>query len=179
MKLDPGTVRSGDKIHFPSPKLSMNRIHLAACSTLFLPKFSSIKLDVYMCQSHTPRVLEWPQGQWWKHFTHFGRARRMRLESTSNISSSTEGAGVFISSPRTAMFSGREGRSVIICVGLAAGNINEKRPLSGSNGVSSGRPCAAESVLNISQLDSSWYQLPHTHSALDSFLALEWSVYVG
>ena len=42
-----------------------------------------------------------PQGQWWKYFTQLGRAWRMGLENTSNIRSSTEGAGVLISSPRT------------------------------------------------------------------------------
>lgn len=69
------------------------------------------------------------------------------------------------------MFSGREGRSVIICVRLSAGNINKKLPLSGLNGMSSERPCEAQSVLNISQLESSWYQLLQIHGALDSFLS--------
>lgn len=40
------------------------------------------------------------------------------------------------------------------CARLSAGNINEKRPLSGLNGVHSERPREVESVLNISLLES-------------------------
>ena len=60
----------------------------------------------------------------------------------------------------------------MLCENLS-GNINEKLSRSGLNGVSSERPCDVESVLNISLLGPSWYQLLQTQGDLESFLFLE------
>lgn len=117
---------SRDKIHFPSSKLSMNRIHLVALRYFF--SFPNLAPLSYMplCVNLTyPRVLEW-----WKHFTHFGRARR-RLESTSKHQQlNWESWSLYFQSKDWICSQG-----VIICVRLSAGNVDEKRPLSGLNGV--------------------------------------------
>lgn len=102
----------------------------------------------------------------------------MRLENTSNISSSLRELESSFPIQELGTFSGWEGHSVIMSCENLSGNINEKWSFSGLNGVSSERPCEVESVLNISLLESSWYQLLQTQGDLESFLFLESSVYV-
>lgn len=103
----------------------------------------------------------------------------MRLENTSNISSSTEGAGAFISNPRMGyvLGVGRTECNNVVWDSQLATWIQDR--LGQVWVVRAQKDPGRLSLLNVSLLESSGYQLLHTHRALDGFLSLEWSVYVG
>lgn len=77
------------------------------------------------------------------------------------------------------MFSWWEEQSVIIFCETQLAMLMRKRLAQVWMAWAQERPYEAESVLNISLLESSWYQIFQTHGALDSFLSLELSVYIG